>query len=52
MRYGFVVLLSSPPGVDLVADPFKLQERLSPPVLMLLFVTNSQPVSLSFLNKA
>lgn len=52
MRYGFDCHLSSGHGVNYVANPFKLQERFTPPVFVLLFVTNRQSVFLSFLNKA
>lgn len=44
MRYGFDCHLSSGHGVNYVANPFKLQERLTPPVFVLLFVTNRQSI--------
>lgn len=48
MRYGSDSLLSSRHGANHVWDPFKLQEHLAPPALLLLFVTNSRSLLLFF----
>lgn len=52
MRYGFDCHLSSRHSINYVANPFKLQEHVTAPGFVLLCVTNSQSVLLSFLNKA
>lgn len=52
MRYVADSLLSSLYGVNHVVNPFKLQKHSPPSIYMLHFVTNSQSVFLSSLNKA